>query len=129
MTHHEMRKHVETVLKKKNSLKPNATSHNNASWNTDTDGFLEHSPSGGSLYYKRPALQKIILFFSSPPLHFQRNWNDQLGPLLSLKPQTVFSKGTWCVSVCDGKTIEFISVIYKPKTTKQRVIENGDIVK
>ena len=50
--------------KKKNSLKPNtashnnATSHNNASWYTDTDGFLAHSPSGGSLYYKGPALQK-----------------------------------------------------------------------
>ena len=37
---------------KKNSLKSNAASHNNASWYTDTDGILEHSPSGGSLYYK-----------------------------------------------------------------------------
>ena len=45
---------------KKNSLKPNAASHNNASWYTDTDGFLEHSPSGGNLYYKGPILQKII---------------------------------------------------------------------
>ena len=44
----------------KNSLKPNAASHNNASWYTDTDVFLEHSPSGGSLYYKGPTLQKII---------------------------------------------------------------------
>ena len=44
----------------KNSLKLNATSHSIASWHTDIDGFLEHSPSGGSLYYKRPALQKII---------------------------------------------------------------------
>ena len=37
----------------KNSLKPtNAASHNNTSWYTDTDGVLEHSPSGGSLYYR-----------------------------------------------------------------------------
>ena len=28
-----------------------------------TDGFLEHPPSGGSLYYKGPTLQKIILGF------------------------------------------------------------------
>ena len=35
-------------------------SHNNASWYIDTDGFLEHPPRGGSLYYKGPALQKII---------------------------------------------------------------------
>ena len=51
---------------KKNSLKPNAASHNNAHWYIDTDGFLEHSPSGGSLLYKGPALQKIILVFGSP---------------------------------------------------------------
>ena len=44
----------------KNSLKLNTASHNNASWYTDTDGFLEPSPSRGSLYYKGPALQKII---------------------------------------------------------------------
>ena len=30
----------------KSSLMPNAASHNNASWYTDTDGFLEHSLSG-----------------------------------------------------------------------------------
>ena len=54
-------------LQKKNSLKPNTTSHNNISWHTDTDGFLEHSPSGGSLYYKGPILQKIILFWGIPP--------------------------------------------------------------
>ena len=28
---------------KNKSLKPNAASHNNASWYTGTDGFLEHS--------------------------------------------------------------------------------------
>ena len=47
---------------KTNSLKPNSASHNNANWYTNTDGFLEHSPSGGSLYYKGPTLQRIILF-------------------------------------------------------------------
>ena len=35
---------------KKISLKLNATSHNNASWYTGTDGFLGHSPSRESLY-------------------------------------------------------------------------------
>ena len=34
---------------------------------TDTDGFLEHSPSGGSLCYKGPALQKIILVLGGLP--------------------------------------------------------------
>ena len=28
---------------KNNSLKPHAASHNNASWDTDIDGLLEHS--------------------------------------------------------------------------------------
>ena len=44
----------------KNSLKPMSGSHNSASWYSDTDGFLEHPPSKGSLYYKGPTLQKII---------------------------------------------------------------------
>ena len=66
--HHEMDKHTERDFKE-HSLKPNAGSHNNASWCTDTDGFLEHSPSGGSLYYKGPTLQKIILLlWGGPPL-------------------------------------------------------------
>ena len=52
----------------KNPLKPNAASHNTTSWYTDTDGFLEHSSRGGSLYYKGPALQKIILSFGGSPL-------------------------------------------------------------
>ena len=50
------------------SLKLNAASHYNASWCTDTDGFLEHSPGGGSLHYKGPAIQKIILFFGGCPI-------------------------------------------------------------
>ena len=50
----------------KHSLKLNATSHHNASWYTDTDVFLEHSPSRGSLYYKRPTLQKMIPVFWGP---------------------------------------------------------------
>ena len=55
ITHGEMGKHVERVFKK-NSLKLNAASHNNTSSYIGTDGFLERSPSGGSLYYKGPAL-------------------------------------------------------------------------
>ena len=55
-------------VSKKNSLKPNAASHNNTSWYTDTEGFLEHSRSGGSLYYKGPALQKIMPVLWGEPL-------------------------------------------------------------
>ena len=62
-----MGKHFERVFRKKKSLKPNAASHNNASWCADTDGFLEYSPSKESLYYKGPALQKIIPDFLGPP--------------------------------------------------------------
>ena len=52
------------------SSSKNATSHNNASRYTVKDGFLEHSPSRGSLYYNEPALQKIIPFFLVPPRIF-----------------------------------------------------------
>ena len=52
---------------KKYSLKPNAASHNNARWFTDTDGFREHSPSRGSPYYKGLTLWKTILGFWGPP--------------------------------------------------------------
>lgn len=51
----------------KNSLQLNTASHKNTSWYTDADGFLEHSPIGGSLYYKGFALQKVILFFCRVP--------------------------------------------------------------
>ena len=62
-------KWANTLNFQKNSRKPNAASHNNTSWYTDTDGFLEHSLCKGSLYYKGPALQKRIPFFGgSPPL-------------------------------------------------------------
>ena len=47
----------------------------NTSWYTDTDEFLEYSPSGGSLCYKGPALQKIISFWSIPP-HVNKLQND-----------------------------------------------------
>ena len=57
-----MRKCVGRVFKKI-SLKPNAASHNNASWYTDTDGFQENSPSKGSLKPVLQGIQKIILDF------------------------------------------------------------------
>ena len=56
------------------SLMPNTAFHNNTSWYTDADGFLEHSPSWGSLYNKGPTLQKIILFWGDPPSY---NFKDQ----------------------------------------------------
>ena len=66
-----MGKHVESS--KKNSPKPNAASHNNASWYTDTDGFIEHSPTRGSLY-KGPIFPKIIpAFFVSPLISLRYN--------------------------------------------------------
>ena len=42
-------------LQKKKSLKPNTASHSNASWCTGTNGFLEHSPTRGSLYVLKGA--------------------------------------------------------------------------
>ena len=58
---------VEKVFKK-NPLKLNTASHN-TSWYTNTGGFLEHSHSGGSLYYKFPTFQKIIPFLGGPRLY------------------------------------------------------------
>ena len=60
-------KRANVLSLQKNSLKLNTASHNSASWYTDTGGFLEHSPSVRSLYYKGPALQKIILFWGEGP--------------------------------------------------------------
>ena len=55
-----------------NSLEPNTASHNNASWYTDANGvFLEHSLSGGSLYYKGSTCQKIIPGFLGSPLIYE----------------------------------------------------------
>ena len=64
---------------KKFSLKLNAASHNNASWYTDTDGFLECSPNRGSLYYKGPTFQKIIPFwgFSLYDFNYMTFWKRQ----------------------------------------------------
>ena len=76
---------------KKNSLKPNAASHNNASWYADTDGFLEHSPSRRSLYYKSPALQKIIPFYLGPP-HVLSNHHHNL----DYHPQSITPKVPCC---------------------------------
>ena len=55
---------------KKKSLKLNAASRNNASWYTDTDGFLKHSPSEGIIHYKGPVLQTIMVIFWVSP-HIQ----------------------------------------------------------
>ena len=83
-----MGKHIERIFKKI-SLKPNAASHNNTSWYTDKYGFLEHSPSGGNLYYKGFTIQKLIPEFCVPP---HTTW----GPgsyLVSLPHHTVPSQG------------------------------------
>ena len=57
---------LKTVFKK-NSLKLNTASHKNTSWYTDANGFLKHSISGGSLYYKGPTLQRTIPVFGGSP--------------------------------------------------------------
>ena len=54
---------------KKDSLKLNTASHNNTSWYTEMGRFLEHSPNRGSLYYKGPTLQKIILDLGGSSLY------------------------------------------------------------
>ena len=60
------------VLKilKQNSLRPKATSHNKGNWYTDADGFLECSPSGGSLYYKAPPPEDNSGFLGPPSYIF-----------------------------------------------------------
>ena len=54
----------------KNSLKPNAASHNNTSWSTDTYGFLEHTPNGESLDYKGSPIPEDNSGFWGFPLVF-----------------------------------------------------------
>ena len=59
-------------------LKLNITSHNASSY-TGTDGFLEHSASGESLYYKGPAIQKITLRVGGvPPLTYTHTHSDSI---------------------------------------------------
>ena len=84
--------------KKKNSLKPNTASHNNASRYTETNGLLEHSPSGGSLYYKGSALQKIIPgFFGSPHRTFA---------LITERHCIVLERGWDLLSISDSNHIK-----------------------
>ena len=47
----------------KNSPKLNAAAHNNANRYTDTDGFLEHSPSKAACTTRGPPCRRIIPFF------------------------------------------------------------------
>ena len=57
-THSSWNRQMRWNTLQKKSRKLNATSHNNASWYTDTDGFLEQSLSGESLSYKCPPSRK-----------------------------------------------------------------------
>ena len=84
ITHHKMGKKIHWS---------HIASHSNASWHTDTDGFLEHSPSRGCLYYKGPALQKIILFFGVPP-HICLNNRKNTWLLFLPKTPTFLAPGT-----------------------------------
>ena len=56
-----------SIVKWANVLKQSSKKKIHTSWYTDTDGFLEHSPSGGGLNYKGPALQKTIPGFLGSP--------------------------------------------------------------
>ena len=82
-----MGKHVKKVFRKK-SLKPNTACQKNTSWYTDADGFLEHSSSRGSLYYKGPAFQKTIPFLGGiPPCtnrHKAKSMNKRLSSVEKL---------------------------------------------
>ena len=53
---------------------------------TQTDGFLEHSPSRRSLYYKGPALPKIISEFFGVPPHNQKTHSlgSEMGSEMSM---------------------------------------------
>ena len=66
--------HTSPIMKWANTLKESSEefteaerSLHNISWYTDTNGFLEHSPSMEILYCKGPILQKIILFRGGLP--------------------------------------------------------------
>ena len=65
---------------KKHSLQPYAASHNNAIWYADTDRFLQHSPNGEHLYYKGPALQKIIPVFRRSPHMWEQGLYEKSVP-------------------------------------------------
>ena len=56
----------------KNFTEASTASHNNTSWYTETDGFIEHS-GRGSLRYKGPALQVVIPLFGFP---FEKYFRD-----------------------------------------------------
>ena len=74
------------VLKEssKNSLKPTVASHNNSSWCTDTEGFLEHTPSGGVvLQGARPPEDNSV--FWGPPSY---TWWGEDDSRLSLCPNS-----------------------------------------
>ena len=81
-----MDKYVERIFKKI-SLKLNTASHNNASWCTDADGFLEHYPSRGHLYYKRPALQRMIPVLGGPPLYLINMYKVKINDLNKIHTQ------------------------------------------
>ena len=90
-----MGKCIERVLKNF-LLERNTASQNNASWHTDTNGFLEHSFRRGSLYYKRPALQKITTFWRDPPSYVSSL--SFLGKAQSSDIQSS-NEHTWCLDL------------------------------
>ena len=59
-----MGKGIIRVFKKKNSLKLNAASHNNTSWYTDTNVFLEYPHIRGSHW--DPPSRRLFPSFSTP---------------------------------------------------------------
>ena len=100
---------IERVFKK-NSVKPNTASHNHSSWCTDTDGFLEHSPSRGRLYYKGPALQKIIPVSLGPALYRYSRTNLVTPWGKKKKKQNMF-------------LLSFCSAIVSPSSILSRVVQ------
>ena len=97
-------------LQKKFTKAERSLSHN-TSWCTDTDGFLEHSPSRGSLCYKGSTLQKIsALFLRSSPLICDSN---EVIKVLNQKEKDRKRRQQW--------TEEFITV-WKEEKQKEKLI-------
>jgi hypothetical protein len=66
--------HKREALNKKNLLRGTTTSFDNAGCQTDAEWFPQEALSGRSIYYNRPAHQRMIpVSFGSPLVHHRQN--------------------------------------------------------
>ena len=81
------------VCLKTNSLKLNVASYNEAHWYTDTDGFFEHSPTWGSLFYKGACpLDDNLRVFGPPLYNYQFTGNTKVELHVINNPVSLISK-------------------------------------